>query len=878
MTEGLRDLVVNGIKRLTGAGGDPVVQLQTNFGGGKTHSMLALYHAFSDDFKLSNLPDYDEIQKLAGDIDDDLKAERAVIVGTSFNVSQPRQYADCTTRTIWGEIAYQLGGLPGYELVEQNDLQGTNPGSDTLVKLLENHGPALIILDELVRLAQNVYKVDPAPAAGSFEAILAFMQSLTEAVKRSSDSLLLVSIPASEIEIGGEGGHTTLEKLRQTLGRLESVWKPVSASESYEIVRRRLFTEVSDYPARDAVVNAFYRMYGDSKTDYPRDAAEGEYQRKMRQAYPIHPELFERLYQDWSTLERFQRTRGVLRMMASVIHRLWIDGDQSLMIMPGSIPLWNKTVQTELVRYLPENFPAIVDADIDGAGSKPYQIDQEVRQLGKFTASRRVARAIFMGSAPSVSAQRVRGVEGVRINLATVQPGERASVFGDALRRMSNQLTYLYNDGTRYWYDTRATVNRTAEDRAQSMDEYQVLEEAGKRLRDQKWDKRVLGRVHFLPEGSAEVPDEQSARVVVLGPEHTHRTNNTDSEAMQFITEIMNNRGNSPRHHRNMLVFIAPDETRNNEWEDSIRKYLAWKSIEKDREEHRINLDDQQGRQVAEARKREGETVDKRLQETYCWLIVPQQPDRNEKVVLEQERLSGSDEFLQRAARKLKNNEWLIDGLSPDNLLMELEPLDIWKQAPHLSIKTLWDWLTNYCYLPRLFDRSVLEETIKKGVNRIGPAFGYATRVNENGGYDGLKWEQSATLYFDDNEVIVQPDVARAQREAELAAQQKATPSMPVSGGSAPDVSIPVAPPDAPAPPKLKTRYYGTKRIEAKRSVLKFGEIANEIIQRLEADSDYVEITIEINSQRAKGFNDATVRTISENSRTLNFDDHGFED
>ena len=163
-------------------------------------------------------------------------------------------------------------------------------------------------------------------------------------------------------------------------------------------------------------------MYGDNRTDYPRDAGEGEYLRRMRQAYPIHPELFERLYEDWSTLERFQRTRGVLRMMASVIHRLWIDGDQSLMIMPGSIPLFNRTVQSEMVRYLPENFAAIVDADIDGAGSKPYQIDQDVRQLGRFTASRRVARAIFMGSAPTVSAQRVRGVEG-----GADQPGDSCS-------------------------------------------------------------------------------------------------------------------------------------------------------------------------------------------------------------------------------------------------------------------------------------------------------------------------------------------------------------------------------------------------------------------------------------------------------------------
>ena len=148
------------------------------------------------------------------------------------------------------------------------------PAPITLVQLLEAHGPALIIMDELVRLTQQLYGLTPAPAAGSFDAILAFMQSLTEAVKRSSDSLLLVSIPASEIEIGGEGGQTSLTKLRQTLGRLESVWKPVGKEESYEIVRRRLFDDVADYPARDAVVNAYFKIYSEGKTDYPNAAAE----------------------------------------------------------------------------------------------------------------------------------------------------------------------------------------------------------------------------------------------------------------------------------------------------------------------------------------------------------------------------------------------------------------------------------------------------------------------------------------------------------------------------------------------------------------------------------------------------------------------------
>ncbi len=860
MTEGLRDLVVNGIKRLTGTGGDPVVQLQTNFGGGKTHSMLALYHAFSAGFKLSDLRDFDDIRNLLGDIDDDITARRAVIVGTSFNVSVPRQRRDCSTRTIWGEIAYQLGGAAAYELVEANDLQGTNPGADTLVALLENHGPALIILDELVRLTQNVYMVSPAPAAGSFEAILAFMQSLTEAVKRASDALLLVSIPASDIEIGGEGGHSTLAKLRQTLGRLESVWKPVSKTEGYEIVRRRLFSDVSDYPARDAVVNRFHQMYKDNQSDYPQNVSEADYRREMKQSYPIHPELFERLYEDWSTLERFQRTRGVLRMMAAVIHQLWMDQDQSLMIMPGDIPLYNKDVESEVTKYLlPQNFSPVVAADIDGSKSKPFAIDKEVKQLGKYTASRRVARAIFMGSSP---AKATPGIEERRINLATVQPGERAAAFGDALRRMVGLLNYLYHDGARYWYATRPTVNRVAQDRAQDMDDYKILEAAGKRLRAQKWDKSAFASVHFLPESSAEIPDEQSARLVVLAPEHSHKRNDETSAAMTEARDILENRGNSPRHHRNMLIFIAPDATRNSEWQDSIRMYLAWDSIKRDIAQ--LNLDVQQIKQVEQNLKRESEAVDTRLQETYRWLLVPDQPDRMGAVTLSPTRLPGSDDFLQSAARKLKSQEWLIYKLSPDNLLEELKPLNIWADAPHLSLKKLWSWLTNYCYLPRLADRTVLEATIHDGVSRLMPAFGYATGIDEDGKYSGLELRHPFTLYFDDKSLIVEEKTARAQI------------GPPIIG---PIIDPPPPPPPPPPPCKKKRRYYGSVAIDPLRAMNDLGTIVDEIILNLAAlPGADVKITLEIEALHSSGFDSATERTISENSSTLRFSEHNFEE
>ena len=897
LTRGLQDLIVNCFLRLNGQGADPVVQLQTNFGGGKTHSLLALYH-LAGGVRLREISGAEDIVQRIGAVDDFIKCQRAVIVGTDFDGTRPRDHADCTTHNLWGEIAYQLGGLPAYELVKEADQAGVSPGSSTLLELMEKHGPALIIIDELVAHARNLYDAKGGRYAANFDAIMTFVQALTEAVRRASDALLLISLPVSELEAGGTGGKEAMEFVSNTLGRMESVWKPVTATESYEIVRRRLFTDEIDRPARDAAVREFSKMYRDSPGEFPRDAGETDYLYRMEQAYPIHPELFDRLYKDWSTLEGFQQTRGVLRLMATVIHRLWMDNDHSLLIMPGSIPLWEGKVLHEILRYLPGNWPAIIEQDIDGGRSKPFQQDQGNKRFGEFMASRRVARAVFVGSAPSDRLQQSRGLTQEEVHLATVQPGESPAVFNDALRHMGDQLSYLYKNETRYWYDTRPTLNRTAADLAQTMEEYRVLEELAERLREQPWDKQSLGAVHILPATSAEVPDEQRARLVVLDPEHTHKSNNTNSAALKYIKDIMNSRGNSPRHHRNMLVFIAPDEARYAELQGTIRKYLAWESIK--RKAADLNLDIAQIGQVDENIRKTGETVNSQLQATYSWLIVPKLPkmpklqelqalqeqeerkiqqQRAGELIYEQERLLGNRPFLERAALKLKSNEWLIHELAPDTLLMELEPLG-WRDMQHLNIKKLWEWLTNYCYLPRLANRDVLEATIHKGVNRLMPDFAYAAGVDENGVYSELAIGQPVVATFNESALIVQPEAARAQSDAERAAHERHSISLPTAI-DAPETEAAIVDlrSDAPPPPKPKTRYYGSVQVNPQRAMRDLSQIADEIIVRLAAlPGADVKITVEIESLHSDGFDDATVRAISENSRTLNFRDHGFDD
>lgn len=872
LTEGLLELLITGTKRLTGQGGDPVVQLQTSFGGGKTHSMLALYHLFGGKIGFSQIPGGEDIIAGIGDLGDTIQANRAVIVGTAFSPTEPRVYTNCTTHTLWGDIAYQLGGVEAYALVENADLSGVSPGSDTLLRLLEDFGPALIIIDELVAFARNLYNVAERLPVGSFDTVMTFVQSITEAVKRSSDSMLLVSIPESDIEIGGEGGKASLEMLAKTIGRIESVWKPVTATESFEIVRRRLFSSDMDYAARDAVLSAFRTMYLDNSGEFPSGVAEGDYYERMRAAYPIHPELFDRLYQDWSTLDRFQRTRGVLRLMATVIHRLWQDNDQSLMIMPGSIPLFSATVRNEMLRYLPENWSAIVDADVDGDESKPYQLDKSIPTLGQYMASRRVARSIFVGSAPSVAGQNVRGVEEVRIRLATAQPGEQVAIFNDALRRMSNQLTYLYTDGSRHWYDTRPTVNRIAQDRAQTRTEDEVYQEAIRRLREVKYRREDFAAAHLAPQSSGDVADEWRFRVVVLEPYNGHKKSNGFSLAQQAAQDILENRGNSPRLYRNMLVFIAPDTANAEAWEKSLREYLAWKSI--DEEAEPLNLDAQQRKQVGLNLKRTEETLLMRLQETYSWLIVPTQPEPTGPIEYQAHRIAGQDSFYDRAARKLRQSELLIPRWSPDNLRMELDRF-LWRDQDHVGVKQLWEYLARYCYLPRLYDENVLLDAIMDGVIRQDAPFGYATRVSDDGVYSGLVLGERASIYFDENSIIVRPEIAQQQIEA----MRSARPSNQPTAQPSTRVERPETRTVEPLPPKLTTRYHGTVELDPQRVNREMGIIVEEVIQRLTSlTGTEVEITLEISAFRSEGFDDATIRTINENSRTLRFRSHGFED
>ena len=199
-----------------------------------------------------------------------------------------------------------------------------------MVELFERFGPALVLIDEWVAYARDLpTRADETRVAGGdFDTQFTFAQALTEAAAAVKNALVLVAIPSSNMEVGGEKGQQALEKLKNVVSRRATEWRAASTDESFEIVRRRLFEPLPYGSARKTRRGhpGLSRHVPNQPDHFPPETREASYRKRMKGSYPIHPELFDRLYEDWATLERFQRTRGMLRLMAAVISSLWEQG------------------------------------------------------------------------------------------------------------------------------------------------------------------------------------------------------------------------------------------------------------------------------------------------------------------------------------------------------------------------------------------------------------------------------------------------------------------------------------------------------------------------------------------------------------------------
>ncbi len=869
LTEGLRLLLTGALRRLTDTGGESVVDLQTTFGGGKTHSMLALWHLVDPSAPLTSLPGLEGVITEAK-VATLPKVTRAAIVGTALSPITPRTVEGTEIRTLWGELAWRLGGATAFATVAEADRAGVPPGADALRSLLGAHAPVVVLIDEWVTYARLQWGKDDLPG-GSFDAALSFAQQLTGAVDQVPGALLVVALPSSAIEVGGEGGQKALASLKHVVHRVDAPWRPAAAQESFEIVRRRLFEPLTAeaIKGRDEVVQRFGELYAQHQGSFPAETKEKAYLERLRNCYPIHPELFDRLFDDWSTLERFQRTRGVLKLMAAVIHALWEKQDGNLLIWPASIPLDDAMVLPQLTQYLDDSWQPIIETDVDGTSSLPLRLDREnAGTYGRYSAARRVARTVFLGSAPLPAAAN-RGIDDRRILLGSVQPGETPATFGDALRKLAGQATYLYEHSGRYWYATQPSVNQLARDRAEQQADDRVEMEIERRLKVALADRGPFARVHPSPKSGSDVPDEDEVALVALGPEYPHDAKAAASKAITAAGEILGSRGAGARTNQNMLVFLVADHLRLAELTAAVREYLAWSSIVDDGEAGRLNLDAFQRNQAKSQRDGADETSRARIPETYQWLLVPEQAEPLAKVAVRPVKVSGSDPLAVRAGAKLRNEEHLITKFGGVNLRLVLDGAlkEKWSADHAFGLKQLWSWFAQYPYLPRLRDISVLEGAVRDGSSSLlwrSETFAYAAAREVLGEYRGIVAGRLADTPVTSTSLIVDGSVL--------------PDPLP---GVEPPKPPPPSPGPGPEPIRRVRRFHGEVSLgDPRRPIPELTKIVDEVIDRLAQQTDvrlHVTLQVEAEHSATDGFTDDTVRTISENAKTLRFKDFGWD-
>jgi len=899
ITEGMRLLLDSVVKRLSGRGGDPVIQLQTAFGGGKTHTMLAVYHLARGEALPSDLPGVPAILDAAG-ITELPRARMAVLDGIKSSPNQPVTRVDGdvrqSIRTLWGDLAWQLGKADGYALVADADASGTSPGKAVLQTLLTRYAPCVILIDELVAYVRQ-FEEGKSLTGGSFDSNLSFVQALTEALKAVPTAVLLASLPESKREAGGPLGEKALASLSHYFGRIQALWKPVGTEEAFEIVRRRLFASINDKLAAEAVCRAFADFYTANSADLPRETQESRYYERLLRAYPIHPEVFDRLYEDWSTLDNFQRTRGVLKLMAKVIHRLWRDNDQSPLIQPGSFPLADSETRNDLIYYLPPGWDPVVERDVDGERAETTEIENRDTRLGAVQACRRAARTIFLGSAPTTASQMVRGIELERIVLGVAQPGQQVGVYKDALRRMIDRLHYLNSGNNRFWFDTRPNLRREMEERKRRFQDKEDVFPAIRERLQRSFASGIFGGTHIFT-ASGDVPDDWQLRLVVLPPDAAF-SRSGQSLATARAADILKHRGEQPRFKQNRLIFLVADFDAVSRLKDQVRSTLAWQSIVADIKEMKLNLDQFQARQASKSLEDAVDALRRMIREAYKWLLAPMQEARpvNGKSgglsEIQWEHFpvnAGSANLSQEIERVLKENELLITEWAPIHLAKVLKDW-FWKDDTRaVSALNVWQQTCQQLYLPRIQNDTVFQRTMAAGACSRD-FFGLAQGADA-GRYLGFSFGQRTSPLMDASLLLIEPATAAhqqaqmdAQRAAEAAAQTPATGVTPISTGTggkplpandATQVVRVVAGVSTHQP--VKNQFYATIELDPILAKKQFADLVDEVVLQFTARPGVrVSIAVEIQAEAATGFDDNLQRAVRENCQVLKFKNAEFE-
>jgi len=547
LTHGLNRLLQNAVSRFHTGEGDPVIQLKTPFGGGKTHALLTLYHFFKSQKEISHLESLREFREVQIP-----QVKVAVFVGTYPDVFKGK--------TPWGEIAYQLGH---YSLMEEPDLARTAPGKELILEMLQRSGPTLILIDEMLEYITRFSKVEEGKGTSRGQ-VIAFLQELSEAVKTRADALLVLTLPSSLLEQYDEEAQRALEQMEHIIGRMETIYTPVDEVEISEIIRKRLFEDLGDLSIQRQVAENYCHLYQKLKNDVPSEARELSYRDKILRSYPFHPELIDCLYQRWGSFPHFQRTRGVLRLLALVVAQLYQKKTPSPLIQSSLIDLSSQKIKDEFVKHIGLEFNSVIASDITG---KARHLDSQMgSEYQKYGIAEGLATATFLYS---FSGGERKGITLPQLRLALLREGIPAAIVGDAVTKLEESLWYFHTEQHLYSFKNQPNINRLIVEREEAVERAEIL------LKIKELVEGLSPTGYFdirvWPESSLDIPDTRRLKLVVLHPQMAYGSPETDQKAR----EILERAGESYRVYRNAVFLLAFAPEGLNQLEKQVRRFLA---------------------------------------------------------------------------------------------------------------------------------------------------------------------------------------------------------------------------------------------------------------------------------------------------------------
>lgn len=596
LTAGLTTILRRVATALGGSGdaGDRIISLQTAFGGGKTHTLVALWHLAKRSEKLKKLPHAEDLRQALANHFPEQVSGVAVFTNQTCDATQGRTTPEgIHTRTLWGELALQLGNKKLYERVRANDEAQRVP-QGIFVDILRAATPCLILLDELADYCVAAAAV-PVGDTTLADQTISFIQQLTEAAQQVPGVVVVATLPASKYEVAqSEKGQEAFVILEKRFQRLGADVKPVADDEIYGVVRARLFESITtdrnaDYPRKAAQL--YQEMYAAHSGEVPAEAAKSTYRDQIERAYPFHPLLIDALYTRWGSHPDFQRTRGVLRLLASIVGDLWKRRQGSTetqhLIQPCHIRWSIDAMQAALTRLWGPAYQSVAAADIVGERSNAWIFDEE--RGGDYRSEaigQSLASAVLLGSFGGQAGR--SGFSSKDLKLACSRHGLNWNYIDGALLELEERSFYLHwtsagSLGKRYWFGTKPTLNKLVVQYRQQSARESIDEAILADLRTES-QKGALGgatwRVVVNP--GEDLPEQKSLTLLVLPPAFAWEETSGPTDTVQRLLAISSRCGGRDRIYRNTLVFLAPSARGLTKLRQAHRELAALEGVRSD--------------------------------------------------------------------------------------------------------------------------------------------------------------------------------------------------------------------------------------------------------------------------------------------------------